>query len=422
MQFTANGRQFTISHQDVVAALEGVTPEPETKWMVEVAGRSFPVKQALSVATGLGRGEFISTVAQTKLAALGFEVHRSTADEDEEYSDELLDARSEVEVLVDAVRDMEIGVLGSEYGYSNLVLCLIDAIFSIGIRYTTTRRVVSHFIGWWDTNAGDPAATSAALALSDFALAVPLDLAETESSARDMAKTVFGHLHRTSSRNGILKAAAILKEADVCLSFGIDNLEDLLAHRDDEQFKSAFRSLPGQGSGISLRYLFMLAGDTDEAKPDRMILRFMRRHLGYQPSPDKAVTLLHDVSVQLQADGIDMDVRRLDHAIWRHESNSSESEKPHTVTAPARSKYAPLGAYLGNLTSVRAELSFGEIEEILGSTLPASARRHSAFWANHYGGTHVWAMQWMDAGWKVDSHSLVGERVVFVKVDADRHM
>jgi hypothetical protein len=63
----------------------------------------------------------------------------------------------------------------------------------------------------------------------------------------------------------------------------------------------------------------------------------------------------------------------------------------------------------------RVELAYSQIEEIIGSPLPASSRKHSAqFWANHYGGTHVWATQWMDAGWKVDGHSTIAERVVFV--------
>ena len=82
-----------------------------------------------------------------------------------------------------------------------------------------------------------------------------------------------------------------------------------------------------------------------------------------------------------------------------------------------RSKYSPLHDFLTAHKADRVELSYSQIEEIIGSSLPASSRKHSAqFWANHYGGTHVWATQWMDAGWKVDGHSISAERVVFVRV------
>jgi hypothetical protein len=41
-----------------------------------------------------------------------------------------------------------------------------------------------------------------------------------------------------------------------------------------EQLKQAWLAVPGQRSGISWRYLLMLAG-IPEVKPDRMIRRFV---------------------------------------------------------------------------------------------------------------------------------------------------
>ncbi|MRR11169.1 hypothetical protein EG835_01470 [bacterium] len=80
-----------------------------------------------------------------------------------------------------------------------------------------------------------------------------------------------------------------------------------------------------------------------------------------------------------------------------------------------RSKYDPLGEYFRECASDRLRLSYAEIEAIIGFELPASSRDHSAaFWANSYAGG-VWKKQWLDAGWKVDSHSVTGERVVFVR-------
>lgn len=77
-------------------------------------------------------------------------------------------------------------------------------------------------------------------------------------------------------------------------------------------------------------------------------------------------------------------------------------------------KYRPLGDYLRGSTSDRVTLTFDQIEAILRDPLPPSARRHDAYWANS-GRTHVWAVEWMAAGWRVESHSLTGEWVTFVR-------
>lgn len=97
------------------------------------------------------------------------------------------------------------------------------------------------------------------------------------------------------------------------------------------------------------------------------------------------------------------------------------SHRPATPT-PARqatnqqSKYAPLYDFLVGYQGDRVELTYSRIEEIIGAALPPSSRNHPAqFWANHYGGTHVWATKWMDAGWKVESNNIATERVVFVR-------
>lgn len=86
------------------------------------------------------------------------------------------------------------------------------------------------------------------------------------------------------------------------------------------------------------------------------------------------------------------------------------------------SKYTPLYNYLVAYQGDRVELTYAQFEEIIGGSLPSSARKHPAsFWANHHGGTHVWATKWMDAGWRVDSHNVAAERVVFIKSDRTPH-
>lgn len=63
-----------------------------------------------------------------------------------------------------------------------------------------------------------------------------------------------------------------------------------------------------------------------------------------------------------------------------------------------RDDYQRLAAYLAEQSSNRAKLTFGDIERILQVDLPESARQHPAWWANDV--THIWASQWLVAGWE----------------------
>lgn len=75
------------------------------------------------------------------------------------------------------------------------------------------------------------------------------------------------------------------------------------------------------------------------------------------------------------------------------------------------SKYRPLETFLRASTG-RVELSFRDIEEILGFRLPRSARRHAAWWSNS-GGTHVQSHAWTAAKYRTEKVALADERLVF---------
>ncbi len=76
-------------------------------------------------------------------------------------------------------------------------------------------------------------------------------------------------------------------------------------------------------------------------------------------------------------------------------------------------KYAPLYRYLITRTGFRWRASFSEIEAVLGFDLPASARRHQAWWANEDGGSHSHARAWREAGWRTRDVNLRAEMLVF---------
>lgn len=78
------------------------------------------------------------------------------------------------------------------------------------------------------------------------------------------------------------------------------------------------------------------------------------------------------------------------------------------------SKYSALRGRLERDAGPSVEMTFGEVDDIVGG-LPASARRYSAWWSNEREGNHVQAHAWTDAGWRVESVNLTAERVRFTR-------
>lgn len=76
-------------------------------------------------------------------------------------------------------------------------------------------------------------------------------------------------------------------------------------------------------------------------------------------------------------------------------------------------KYKHLGEYLTEQPGDRCTLTFSRIEEIIGASLPPSARKYPAWWGNDR--THPQARSWMGAGWGTDGPDIDKGRVRFVK-------
>jgi hypothetical protein len=87
------------------------------------------------------------------------------------------------------------------------------------------------------------------------------------------------------------------------------------------------------------------------------------------------------------------------------------TEKPQR--AAKTSKYLPLARHLLN-SAPKARfvtMTFPEVEQIVGSNLPASARKHRPWWAND--ASHVQAIAWLSVGWKVDEVKIESESITF---------
>lgn len=76
-------------------------------------------------------------------------------------------------------------------------------------------------------------------------------------------------------------------------------------------------------------------------------------------------------------------------------------------------KYRKLTQLLTESQGNPVSLTFAQIEDIVGFSLPASAKEHRAFWANTT--THSIALSWLSVGYKTVDVNLENETVVFEK-------
>lgn len=79
-----------------------------------------------------------------------------------------------------------------------------------------------------------------------------------------------------------------------------------------------------------------------------------------------------------------------------------------------RSKYAPVVEYLQGVRSDRVDLTYGQIEEMVGEPLPPSAHNHRAVWSNSDQNPWPLMRHVLDAGWRVESIQM-GSKVVLVR-------
>lgn len=213
--------------------------------------------------------------------------------------------------------------LSDAYYYSSLPLCVIDAVFSIGVKYTSTENTVRRYCEYFQVKKYDRNRTSTKMqhSISEFIANI-----EKIGIARS-ADIVFKNHQRTSAKNGILKAEAVLLFAKILQKYGIETFKDLHAKGLSEEAESELRQIPGQRSGLSLQYFYMLSGDDTLAKPDRHILRFIHQHTGKVPTMREAQELMTQTVAKLKNRYLNLNVRLLDYTIWDYMAHSAGKGK-----------------------------------------------------------------------------------------------
>lgn len=197
-------------------------------------------------------------------------------------------------------------------GYPNsLALCILDSIWSIGVNYDR------HVVPVLKRNC-----QMAADAGRDANRDTPCDLVTTieQVGGSDAFADGVGSRHRTSSRNGIMKAEAVGEAAQLFCGNGILAAADLTSRGAD--VKPQWHRIRGQRSGVSWKYLLMLAG-IDGIKPDRMIHGYITNAIGVRVTDQEAIDLL--TNVQRAWPEPRPTLLELDHAIWRYQSGRANS-------------------------------------------------------------------------------------------------
>lgn len=218
---------------------------------------------------------------------------------------------------------LERTTLSQSYYYDSLPLCVIDAVFSIGVRYTSVQNVVQHYCDRYGLRQYNLQRD----ALGDTHTISQLIENITANGIEKSADVLFCNHQRTSSRNGILKAEAVLLFAKVLQRYQIERLSDYRANGLCSDAEKEILAIPGQKSGLALRYFHMLAGDDTQAKPDRHVLRFLNGVLGQTVSVQQAYDLLTEVVERLQPAYPHLTVRLLDYTIWNHMAHGDTVRK-----------------------------------------------------------------------------------------------
>jgi len=226
----------------------------------------------------------------------------------------------------DRVRALCQEPLPPEYSYASLSTMLLDAIFSIGVRYEQVKAVVArhekrHQYDSRHFGEADP-------------YPLPKLIREGREGTFEQFAEKLGNRGRTSTHSGILKAEAVILAAEALVQHGIVDLPSWCSS-DETSRKAAerdFLHIKGQGTGVSWDYFLMLAGDVNKVKPDRMVVRYVEDALERKGlSPKEAGKLLIAATAALRGDRgypSTLTARQLDSAVWTVVRSPRQDRRP----------------------------------------------------------------------------------------------
>ena len=213
----------------------------------------------------------------------------------------------------ESIFDLASASLSPSYYYDSLPYCIIDAVFSIGVKYTSTQNVVKSYCAYYGLREYNTEQDHNGDAHTVSQMIEHIESVGIEKSA----DIIFKNHQRTSSR-----FAKILRK------YGIETLADMAAKAIPFEAEQEILRIPGQQSGLSLRYFYMLSGDDSQAKPDRHVLRFLKEQMGNDYSIQQAQDVLRDTVELLRGKYPHLTVRLLDYSIWNYMAHRQKSKMP----------------------------------------------------------------------------------------------
>jgi hypothetical protein len=204
-------------------------------------------------------------------------------------------------------------------GYDAVGLAIIDAVWSIGVRYQSVENVMARYRAARLAGGDDPDRDRP----GDVRRFIDACGGPEEFAQR------MGNRQRTSTTNGILKAEAVLHEARILEEEGVELPADLTGASPErlEHLQGRWSTVAGQGSGVSWRAFSMLVG-LPEVKPDRMIRRFAAAALGRPRETAVGVDEARDLVLGAAA-RLGVSPRALDNAIWSYQSRPKADRDRH---------------------------------------------------------------------------------------------
>ncbi len=221
-----------------------------------------------------------------------------------------------------------------EYFYASIPLCVIDAVFSISANYNSTIRVVERVCRYFSVPQLD---RERHLNLQNQFTVSNLLQAYDKLGIERMTSEVFQNRQRTSTTSGILKSESVYRFCQILKIFEVDNFGDISKILNNEDFSTKIRQIPGQTSGISLRYFFMLVGDDSYIKPDRMLDRFIESAIGKNLDINDSQDLIMKSINLLTVEFPQITPRLLDNLMW-----SYQREKPYDFREAKKGAHNPL--------------------------------------------------------------------------------
>jgi hypothetical protein len=201
-----------------------------------------------------------------------------------------------------------------ERRWVSLSLCIIDAVWSIGASYDSVVVPLVRNV------AGKLGVDRPTIPATDPIGDDPLPVTRlTELGIEGL--TELANRQRTSTRGGILKSDAVLRHARIFADHGVATMADAIAVLSDtarfDALDAALRSIPGEGTaGVRRGYLWMLIGQDDLIKPDRMVQRWLVHHgVAVDPSGARHIVAQLVPALGLRL-GREVSAWEIDHAMW----------------------------------------------------------------------------------------------------------